>query len=170
MPAAPQIRPTADRVREALFSILGDRVEGVDFLDGFAGTGAVGIEALSRGARRAVFLERSGPVIDCLRMNLRQSGLEDRGEIRRGDVAGILEQLNLEKRDFRMVFLDPPYQSHPEESLIGRIGVSSILGPDGWVILEHSSRVAAPTGAGDLTCFRNTRYGDTTLSFFRPSS
>jgi len=156
-----EVRPTPDRLREALFSILAPRLESAVFLDAYAGTGSVGIEALSRGASRAVFIEKSRGAILVLRENLRSLGIETRAEV---DFGKTLQIIARHKAD--IVFLDPPY---PLEGEYG--SVLNILGesPPPWVIAQHASRFALADSYGKLARFRVLKQGDNSLSFYRPT-
>ena len=157
------IRPTSDRVREALFDILGGRVRDAAFLDGFAGTGAVGVEALSRGARRVVFVERDLRAIRTIRQNLLEDSWGDRHEIVRGDLARVVGAPPLRTARFEIVFLDPPYGETLNPVLLEAI--AGLLSPGGVVVIEHrSSRGAEIPAAKGLQTGRTYRYGDTALT------
>jgi 16S rRNA (guanine966-N2)-methyltransferase len=163
-----EVRPTADRVKEALFSILASRfdLDGAAVLDLFAGTGALGIEALSRGARRAVFVEHRGATVATLLENLRACGFEDRAELRRADVARALRDLAERGERFDGILADPPYGRAIVEPLIAQVADSGVLRPGGWLIVEH--HVDEPIGGADgaLRLTRSRRYGKTALSLF----
>jgi 16S rRNA (guanine(966)-N(2))-methyltransferase RsmD len=153
-------RPTPDRLRESLFSILAPEIEDCTFLDAYAGTGAVGIEALSRGAARCVFIERSRSAAQVIRQNLAELGLKGRAEVLPGRV---LQYLPHRKAD--IVFLDPPYSLDQEytESL-------TLLGadPPPLAIAQHSCRQVLEAEYGALRRTRVLRQGDNSLSFYRP--
>jgi 16S rRNA (guanine(966)-N(2))-methyltransferase RsmD len=155
-------RPTPDRLRETLFDILGSRVEGAVFIDAYAGTGAVGIEALSRGAAHAFFLERNRAAVQTIEENLASLGLESRGTVVRGAVLQSLPQ-----HSSGIVFLDPPYDLHREYS-----AVLSLLSetPAELAILQHSVRLEVPDEHGALHRTRTVRQGDNVLSFYAPSA
>ncbi|WP_437733063.1 16S rRNA (guanine(966)-N(2))-methyltransferase RsmD [Sorangium sp. So ce1335] len=162
-------RPTADRVREALFSSLGD-VTGALVCDLYAGTGALGIEALSRGARRAVFVENGRPALATLRENLAALGLDEAARVVPLPVERALELLRDEVRDegpFDLALLDPPYAALARAAaaaarLAGPLG---LLAPAGRLVLEHARRDPSPEIAG-LTCAAVRTYGDTAVSFY----
>ena len=151
-------RPTPDRLRETLFDVLGPRVEGAVFLDAYAGTGAVGIEAISRGARRAIFVERSKPALKVLRENLASLEIEDRALVI-SDAA--LSNLAQYKAD--IVFLDPPYDREGEYSQ-----ALDLLGqnPPELVVLQHSVRLVLAETCGALQRTRIVKQGDNALSFY----
>ena len=151
-------RPTPDRLRETLFDILGSRVEGAVFLDAYGGTGAVGIEALSRGAARAIFIERSKGAEKVLRENLASLGIENRALVALGEAASLIPRYKA-----GIVFLDPPYD---RESEYGK--VLDLMGesPPELVIAQHSARLTLPEACGQLVRTRVVRQGDNALSFF----
>ena len=151
-------RPTPDRLRETLFDILGSRVGGAVFLDAYAGTGAVGIEAISRGAARGIFIERSKAAEKVLRENVVSLGIEDRTVVELGAAAALIPRYKA-----GIVFLDPPYD---HESEYGR--VFEILGeiPPELVIAQHSVRFELPDSCGALRRTRVVKQGDNSLSFY----
>lgn len=160
--ASAGVRPTADRVREALFAWLGD-VEGARVLDLYAGTGALGIEALSRGASEAVFVERSERVCAVLRRNLVELGLRGRGRVVRGDAPKRVARLGRAGERFDLVFLDPPYASEePARALQALVG-SGVLAPGARVIAETPRRRALPEVRG-LVPGESRRYGDAQIT------
>ncbi|PWU07604.1 MAG: 16S rRNA (guanine(966)-N(2))-methyltransferase RsmD [Terriglobia bacterium] len=151
-------RPTSDRLRETLFDILAARIEGATFVDAYAGTGAVGIEALSRGARHVWFLERSREALEVTRRNLASLALEARSTV----VAGLV-LLTIARHPADIVFLDPPYDKDREyeAALAALSGIQSPL-----VIVQHSIRRTLPEVRGDLRRTRTVKQGDNALSFF----
>jgi 16S rRNA (guanine(966)-N(2))-methyltransferase RsmD len=167
-PKGSRTRPTADRVREALFSILFD-VEGFAVLDLFAGSGAIGLEALSRGATRSVFVEKDRAALEALEANIASLQLSDRTEIRRQAVASALELL-VERGDrFELVFADPPWD-RAEELLADVLAQApALLSEGGRLVLEHESRDASPTAPEGMIASDQRKYGDTALSFYRRS-
>ena len=151
-------RPTPDRLRETLFDILAPRVSGAAFVDAYAGTGAVGIEALSRGARHAWFLERNRTALAVLRENLAELGLDERATV----VTGLV-MLTLAQYPADIVFLDPPYD-HEREYASAFDALSEA--PPPLVIAQHSIRLALHESYGPLRRTRVVRQGDNALSFF----
>jgi len=151
-------RPTPDRLRETLFDILGSRVEGAVFLDAYAGTGAVGIEALSRGAVRAIFIERSKAAERVLRENLASLGIEDRALVALGATASLIPRYKAS-----IVFLDPPYD---RESEYGKVLILMSKDPPELVIAQHSVRFELPDSYGALRRTRVVKQGDNVLSFY----
>jgi 16S rRNA (guanine(966)-N(2))-methyltransferase RsmD len=153
-------RPTPDRLRETLFDILAPRIEGVSFLDAYAGTGAVGIEALSRGASHAFFLEKNRAALDVLRENLAALNLESRATVVTGPVV-----LTLPHHRAEIVFLDPPYDLEREyAAVLEAIGEAL----PSLTIVQHSIRLALPESHGRLRRTRFLRQGDNGLSFYSP--
>ena len=155
------LRPTPDRLRETLFDVLASRVQNAVFVDAYAGTGAVGIEALSRGARKAVFLERSRTAANLILENLRSLGIANRATVLHGKAAA---KLPAQLAD--IVFLDPPYTREIEYE-IALLALADA--PPPLVIAQHSSRLELKQKYGGLTRYRTLRQGDNTLSFFAPA-
>jgi 16S rRNA (guanine966-N2)-methyltransferase len=153
------VRPTPDRMRESLFSILAPRIRGCLFLDLYAGTGAVGIEALSRGAERAIFVEHNLAAVEVIRANLKSLRLEQQGTIWHGRAASVIPKI--ETAD--IAFLDPPY---PLEREYEKALLALADEPPGLVIAQHSSRFAIGESYGVLRRGRVVKQGENTLSFF----
>jgi 16S rRNA (guanine966-N2)-methyltransferase len=158
------VRPTSGRVKEALFSILGDRIVGASVLDLYAGTGAVGIEALSRGAVRVVFVDSHRDSLTTLRANLKHCGLTGRAEVFFGEASAFLQHA---APAFDIVFADPPYAADGSNSVLPSLGRSAIIRDGTIVILEHLTKHTIPQHIGPLNRVKQYRYGDTTLSLFR---
>lgn len=165
------LRPTSDRLRETLFNVIADRVEGSRFLDVFAGTGAVGIEALSRGAREAVFIENHAPAAQLIEKNLESLGLRAEARVLAVDAARGLQRLAAEaaaKRNYDIAFLDPPYAAVEDyRRVLSFLGTSRLLAEDSLVIAEHQPKLELPETAGNLDRVRMLRQGDAALSFYR---
>jgi 16S rRNA (guanine(966)-N(2))-methyltransferase RsmD len=155
-------RPTPDRLRETLFDILQTRVQGATFLDAYAGTGAVGIEALSRGAAHAWFLEKNRAALDVIRENLASLDLERRATVVTGPAA-----LTIAHHSADIVFLDPPYDHEREYAAVLE---QLAAAPPQLVIAQHSTRVALPENQGGLRRTRVVRQGDNALSFYAAES
>ena len=166
------LRPTSDRLRETLFNILGDEVAGKVFADVYAGSGAVGIEALSRGAARAIFIENNRRAAAVLRENLEALGLSARSRIieRPAGVALVSIEAGI---DADIVFLDPPYKEAGEyEASLNRLGSAAQdenRRTPALVVAEHSSRVDLRPAYGALHRVRVLKQGDSSLSFYRPA-
>ncbi len=168
-PRGTETRPTIDRVREAVFNVLGARVEGARVLDLFAGTGALGIEALSRGARFATFVESDSGLCQTIQTNLDNLEVEPRArEVFRRDVRRGMKRLT---GPYDVVFVDPPYGYLLEREALAAIARYGLLSPQGIVVVEHAARdeVPLPHGAeGVLVPLETRTYGDTAVSFFVP--
>jgi 16S rRNA (guanine966-N2)-methyltransferase len=155
-------RPTPDRLRETLFNILAPRIAGSQFVDAYAGTGAVGIEALSRGAAHAWFLERNRAALEAIRANLEALGLAARATVLPGAAAATIARCPA-----GIVFLDPPYALEGEYAAM--LDALAPL-PATLVIAQHSIRLALPATRGAFTRTRLLRQGDNALSFFEPAA
>lgn len=160
------MRPTSDRLRETLFDILAGRVEGARVLDGYAGTGAVGIEAISRGASEVVFVERDDRAAKLIARNLAHCGVAGGYAIIRADMTRLRRPDG--ERPFDLVFLDPPYAETVLEASLSR--AAACLSADGWLVLEHARRTPPLPAAGGLSRTRVVLSGDSALSFYRHSS
>ena len=160
-------RPTADQVRIALMDTLAPHLLGARFLDLFAGAGSVGLEALSRGAARAVFVERDAAAVAALRRNVGALGVDDRTRVLRADVERALGVLAAADERFELVFLDPPYGADLVAATLGRLGAGTLTAPGALVVAQHFTKQPPPGAAGALTAFRTRRFGETTLTFFR---
>lgn len=167
-PAGPGLRPTSDRVKEALFSILTPSITGARFLDLYAGTGAIGIEALSRGAQHATFVESHPASLLVLRDNVQRCGLAPAADIRSCTAALFLRRHERGGAPYDIVFADPPYHEKEGDSdLLSSIASSAIIADRSLVVLEHFTKLTVPPQVGRLVRLRQYRYGDTTLSVFR---
>ena len=157
------LRPTSDRLRETLFNVLAPRIEGSDFLDAYAGTGAVGIEALSRGAAHVTFVEQDRRAERLIAGNLARTGVaEDRYAIIRAGFAGAARA---PMPPFDVLFLDPPYGADALHDALTAAG--PLVGPDALLVIEHAARDASPETVGGITRTRVLRSGDSALSFYR---
>ena len=161
-PAGRGVRPTTDRVREATFARLG-ALDGARVLDLYAGTGALGIEALSRGAGSVVFVERARASLDALRRNLATLGLEKSVRIVARDVAAAVADLGRAGELFDLVLLDPPYETGEDERTLRAIVAARILAPGALLVVERSRRNPLPPISG-LALQDERRYGDTIVS------
>src|ERR1700680_3510048 len=174
------LRPTADRLRETLFNVLAagnsTAFDGKVWLDLCAGTGAVGIEALSRGAARVYFVESSAPAATLIQHNLRSLGLEDGFEISgfevlREDVTRALDQLGARNVTADFIFLDPPYRMEKIYlQTLRLLSQSHLLGPKTIVIVEHEKRFDPGDGFASMRHYRKLEQGDAALSFYRISA
>src|SRR5262245_25544447 len=160
------LRPTADRVREALFNILGAQIEGAAILDLFAGSGAVGLEALSRGAHRAIFVEVHAAACRLIEKNLRLCGLDGAASVWCANVLHTLPRLRKLEQRFDVIFLDPPYRAALAEEALQQLGDGQLLRAQGQVIAEHFFKRELLPHYGRLRRARLARFGDVALSFY----
>ena len=187
------IRPTQGKVRKALFDILGD-IQGLSFLELFSGSGAVGFEAVSQGAKQVVFVENNSGCIKALKNNFTYL-LPTTYYLLPLDVFMAIKKLSKDKKQFDIIFLDPPYyrpegrglasdkpegnglasfgqshsQSHKDVSkkILQMLGVYDILAPNGFVVIQHFKKEQLPKESGKLILVKESRYGDTVLSFYK---
>jgi 16S rRNA (guanine(966)-N(2))-methyltransferase RsmD len=159
------VRPSADRVRESIFAALGS-LQGARVLDLYAGSGALGIEALSRGAAEAVFVERAGGALESLRGNLARLGLRDRSRVLRSDVRSAVRQLGRRGERYSLILMDPPYASGEAEGAMVAVVEAGILAAGGTLVLE-SSRRHLPGEVAKLERLDARRFGDTVMLRFR---
>ncbi len=181
MPKGEKIRPTQDQVRQALFNILGTRVEGARVLDLFAGSGALGLESLSRGAAHVTFVDRSGFCIQAIESNLK--GLTSVPDTERAigtwyqvstllksDALSAIRKLALRRQSFGLILIDPPYEGDLARKTLSALCRCAIVSPTGWVVAEHAKRDPLPPEfegpAGKLVLQRVETYGDTALAFY----
>jgi len=168
------VRPTSDKVKEALFSVLGPRVEGCRFLELFAGTGAVGIEALSRGAEHTVFVDSSKRSAGLIRKNLDELELREGASVYAMDAIKFITKHGPEAGPFGIVFLDPPYHGGLGEKAMDALGGCAesdgcgIIDEDTLVVYEHFKKHQPPDSVGGLSVRKSYTYGDTVLSVYVP--
>ena len=158
------LRPTSDRLRETLFNVIAARLDGAHVLDGFAGTGALGIEALSRGVTHVTFVDDDRRAIALIGENVRRCGVADRCVIIRGRLREIARRL--ETSPFDLVLLDPPYAEGDLAAVVK--APAEVLASDGLLVLEHARRREAPVSAGRLLRTRTLTSGDSVLTFYEP--
>lgn len=171
-PRGSRIRPTSDRVKEALFNIISPTA-GVFprclVLDIFAGTGNLGIEALSRGAAGVVFVDNHRDSVDLIRKNLDLVGFGDRGTVIAKDAVTALKTLQDNGRRFSIIFIDPPYHHQLQEKVLDILSNSKLLEDDAVVIVEHSSKEDMGEAFGILKKSDSRTYGDTAVTFYTPT-
>lgn len=173
LPKTSGVRPISGRIKQSLFDILRPKIRGADFLDLFAGTGAVGLEACSRGARHVVFVDSGPASVKAIERNLEHLGLNF--PVIRCNVLSGLSYIRTrapEPQGFDLIFMGPPYKDELKRPLrlveptLEKIGQASLLAPDGWVIAQHHVREKVENASG-FQMFRQEKYGDTFLSFFK---
>lgn len=165
-PVKGRVRPTGAKVREAIFNILGDTVAEAKVLDLFAGTGALGLEALSRGAKAAIFVEDQPQALQVLRRNLERLALTARTQVLPVSVYAALKKLTARGEKFDVAFLDPPYGGEEALAALQALAAAAIMTPGAWVVAEHSRRDHLPETAGSLARRELRRYGDTQVAFY----
>jgi 16S rRNA (guanine966-N2)-methyltransferase len=163
------VRPVSDRVREGVFSSLGGRLEGARVLDLYAGTGALGIEALSRGAEHAAFVDASPAAVTAVRDNLARTGFSNRAAVRRSDVRRFLEREAADPEGFDLAFLDPPYESGGSEldPVLELLDVKPLLREGFTVVLSRGSRSSKDVIPLHWAVARRLSYGDSVVMLFR---
>ncbi|MFH1577028.1 MAG: 16S rRNA (guanine(966)-N(2))-methyltransferase RsmD [Candidatus Margulisiibacteriota bacterium] len=164
--APSQARPLTDRAKEALFNILRNKVVDSAFLDLFAGSGAVGIEALSRGAEKAVFVDLDRKAVSIIRENLKNTGLAEQADVYANDAVSALKVLGSKLSRFDLIFLGAPYDSPALESTLEKIGELDLLKRSGVVIAEHRKQHKLLNEYGQLKIFREEKYGETVFGFY----
>lgn len=161
-PSGKHIRPTSEKVRQALFNILSDKIEGAVFLDLFAGAGGIGIEAISRGAAKAVFVDASREAVRLIQANIEAADFADKAEVIHLEAEAFLRR---RRQTFDIIFLDPPY-TEDLAPLLHMISEADILRTGGIVVAERFKKQPSVKSAGHLELFREARYGDTVLAFY----
>src|SRR5262245_14271400 len=160
----PGIRPTSDKLRETIFNILGPTVQGATFLDGCAGMGAMGIEAISRGAAEIYFVDNSRKAIRIIRENLDSLDLKEGFKVLGMDLTRALDTISAQ---FDIAFIDPPYEREDlYMACLQRFGTRDLLAPAGVLIVEHSKRVALPESVGSIHIVHSLVQGDAALAFY----
>lgn len=162
-----ELRPTSAKVREAVFDILRNKILGSSFLDLYAGTGAVGIEALSRGAAKAVFVEANALRIKIIRYLLSEFTFEDRARVVKMEAFDFISKPGSLIEKYDIIFLDPPYYSEEIVKGFPLIGEGTLLRDGAVVVVEHFRKIVLPDVSNRLRIVKNYRYGDTMLSMYR---
>jgi 16S rRNA (guanine966-N2)-methyltransferase len=161
----PGIRPTSDKLRETIFNILGPRIEGSTFLDGCAGVGAMGVEAISRGAADVYFVDQSRKAIRMIRDNLESLEIKAGFTVLEMDLSKALDMLSVQ---FDVAFVDPPYDREDLYfACLERFGSRELLKPEGILIIEHSKRAKLAESVGSIGLVRSLVQGDAALAFYR---
>ena len=161
------VRPTSDRLRETLFNVLGAGVRDSRFLDLCAGSGAVGIEALSRGARHAVFVEQARRACAVIEANLGALAIGDQARLICRDAHAALTQLAAEVAAFELIFFDPPYASGLYSTVLNLLGQSPLLAAGAVVVVEHRLKAPPESDYGGLQRFRVLKQGESALAFYQ---
>jgi 16S rRNA (guanine966-N2)-methyltransferase len=167
VPPGNLLRPTGDKVKGALFSIIAPKMPANGFLDLYAGIGQIGLEAASRGAGPVVLVENAPASLAAIRANSIKTHLEEKVEILAGDVSSLLPRLAEKGRRFEVIFLDPPYASAIQAFGKHSGWLGRLLAPDGIVVLEHDSSEPPPAFVTNLQLYRSCQYGTAMLSFYK---
>jgi 16S rRNA (guanine966-N2)-methyltransferase len=162
-----ELRPTSSKVREAIFNILQAEIGQALFLDLYAGTGAVGLEALSRGAERVFFVENNQVRSKAIMGYLDKLGLEDRAAVYQEKAEAFLQRVMRTGVKFDIIFADPPYLSDEIMNVLQYVGEYSLLKDDGCMLVEHSSKKALPESIRDIKKVKKYKYGDTMITLYR---
>lgn len=168
-PKNDRIRPTADRVKESLFNILtvlAGNFSGFRVLDVFAGTGNLGIEALSRGAAEAVFIDENREAVLLVKKNLELAGFADKGKVLQKEALAALKSLERTDGPFSLVFLDPPYRKGLSGQVLEFLAASALIGENSVIVVETAAKEELPETIGTLRKFDRRVYGDTAIAFF----
>lgn len=160
-------RPTSDKVKESIFNIIGPFFSGGQGLDLYAGSGGLGIEALSRGIEKMIFVDQSSKAIEIVQENLKSCRFDQIAEVYRNDAKRALKAIS--KRDiiFEVIFLDPPYAKQHLQEEIAFIAKNGLLSLHGVIVAEHGASVTLPQSFEKLTCVRQEQYGDTGISIYK---
>lgn len=159
-------RPTTDKVKEAIFSMIGPYFEGGWALDLFAGTGGLGIEALSRGADHAVFVDLEQSSIDVVKRNVQAAGFTEQAEIYRNESLRALKALAKRGTAFRIVFLDPPYKIRNMDVMMQSLSGLGLLSPGAVIVVEHDAAHTYPEAIDDFEQAKHSTYGDTAVTIY----
>ena len=162
-----ELRPTSSKVREAIFNIVQTAIDHALFLDLYAGTGAVGLEALSRGAEKVFFVENSNIRAKAVMDHIHKLGLDDGASVYQEEAEAFLKMAMRTGLKFDIIFADPPYLSGELDKVLPYIGECNILKDDGRILIEHSSKIALPEKIQNIKLAKNYRYGDTMITLYR---
>jgi 16S rRNA (guanine966-N2)-methyltransferase len=163
-------RPTTDKVKEAIFSMIGPYFDGGQVLDLFAGTGGLGIEALSRGMDKGIFIDIEKKSLDTVQHNLETAGFKDKAEVYRNDAERALKLLAKRELQFDLVFLDPPYKMKVISELVSAMDEQAMLKPNVIVVVEHDAADILPEFINSLKQIRRAGYGDTAVTIYERKS
>ncbi|MBB2480377.1 16S rRNA (guanine(966)-N(2))-methyltransferase RsmD [Bacillus sp. APMAM] len=162
-----QTRPTTDKVKEAIFNMIGPYFSGGIGLDLFAGSGGLGIEAMSRGLDKVIFVDRDIQAFQTVKSNIKLCGFEEQSEIFRNDSERALKALIKRQISFDVIFLDPPYKKQKLVDLLQMISDAKMLSENGSIVCEHSSDLELPNSIGDFISVKTAKYGIIGLSIFQ---
>jgi 16S rRNA (guanine966-N2)-methyltransferase len=161
-------RPTTDKVKESLFNIIGPFFDGGNVLDLFSGSGSLGLEALSRGMEKGVFVEKDPKALQVIKGNIQACRMEEESEVLRSDALRSIKMLGGRGVRFDLIMMDPPYKiANSIPSILSEIEENQLLAEDGLIICEHGKELELPEQIGSFVKYRHEKYGITAISFFR---
>jgi len=160
-------RPTTDKVKEALFSMIGPYFDGGCVLDLFAGTGGLGIEALSRGAEQAIFVDKDPKAVEVVKHNVQAAGVAEQSEVYRNDAKRAIKALTKRDISFELIFLDPPYRLKDADELLEGMWNDGLISEDATIVVEHDSKHEYPEEIGPLYVWKKTEYGEIGITVYR---
>lgn len=166
-PKNEDVRPTTDRVKESLFNMINPYIMESSVLDLFAGTGSLGIECLSRGASKCVFVDISKESISIVKSNIKKARVENESIVLNLDFKDAVGKLKVQGNKFDVIFMDPPYYKNMFIDALQKIDNANLLNEDGIIIIEHDSKDVFPENIGGLEKTRDKKYGNTTITFYK---
>lgn len=166
-PKNDDVRPTTDRVKESLFNMINPYIMDSNILDLFAGTGSLGIECLSRGANKCIFVDNSKESINIVKSNIKKARVESESIVLNLDFKSAINSLSLKNEKFDVIFMDPPYYKNMFSDALGSIDNNNLLKEDGIIVVEHDTKDKFPDDIGRLYKSRDKKYGNTTLTFYK---
>ena len=166
-PKNQDVRPTTDRVKESLFNMINSYIMDSNILDLFAGTGSLGIECLSRGAKNCVFVDKSKDSINIVRSNVKKARVENESTILNVDFKDAVKRLSTQNQKFDVIFMDPPYYENMFIECLKSIDKFNLLDEDGIIVVEHDTKDLFEDSIGRLNKSREKKYGNTTLTFYK---
>ncbi|KJJ84302.1 hypothetical protein OMAG_001765 [Candidatus Omnitrophus magneticus] len=165
-PDSELVRPTKDRIRQAVFNMLSDNVQGARVIDLFSGSGAYGLEAVSRGAETADFVDNNKEAIETIHSNIKHLGVQSKTQVIEGDVFKIIEQLSREEKKYNFLFADPPYKQNMAKKLLNTQILSDILTRSSLLVFEHSAEEVIFDNSSYYTLIRQKSYNNIKISIF----
>ncbi|MGM9532539.1 16S rRNA (guanine(966)-N(2))-methyltransferase RsmD [Intestinibacter sp.] len=166
-PKNEDVRPTTDRVKESLFNIINFDIMDSNVLDLFAGTGSLGIECLSRGASKCVFVDKSKESMSIVKSNIKKARVENESITMNIDFKSAILSLSNKGEKFNIIFMDPPYYKNMFEDALSMVDQNNLLEEDGVIVVEHDTKDSFPENIGRLYKSRDKKYGKTTLTFYK---
>ncbi len=166
-PKNEDVRPTTDRVKESLFNIISSYIMDSKVLDLFAGTGSLGIECLSRGASKCVFVDLSKESLQIVKSNIKKARVEDNSVVINADYKEAVRKLNAQGEKFDMIFMDPPYYKDLFVDALTKIAEGKLLADEGIIVVEHDTKENLPENVLNLVQNRSKKYGNTTITFYK---